>query len=254
MIKNKDTKEEETRFKKGDVMFLDVQGDNQIYQHIAIVKNTDKDSIYNYIGLCVNDNKLTFSNRDIWFSNVDIKSIRFATEKEKRTLFLKMLNQGMFWDENKMKIRKLKAGDIVTIKDDNGEDWQSIFKEIKDGNVYSYSDLDCDKKLYKGPFGEINIISSIRYSTTEERKTLFDKIEEQRHQKWNAETQEFETLKWKPKIGETYWYITEELYVDSFMEENDRIDKAFGKVNNKFETEELAKAAAKKIKELLSKL
>ena len=245
---------EEPKFKKGDVMFLETQGYNKIYQHIAIVKNADKDGIHIHVSLCVNNNELTLSKIDAWFSNVNIKSIRFATEEEKRTLFLAMLKEGLFWDEKKMKVRTLKDGDIVTIKDDNGEDWQSIFKEIKEGIFYSYSDLDCDKKLYRGPFGEINQILSIRYATTKERQTLFDKIEEKEHKKWNKETKEFETLKWKPKIGETYWYITEELYVDSFMEENDKIDKEFGKVNNKFKTKELAEVAADKIKELLSKL
>ena len=245
-------KEVKHEFKKGDVMFLEVQGYDKVYQHIVIVKNADKDSIHIHVGLCINDNELTLPKS--WFSNVDIKSIRFATEEEKRSLFLAMLNKGMFWDENKMKVRTLKDGDVITIKSDIGEYWQSIFKEIKDGKVYSYSDLDCDKKLYKGPFVEVNVILAIRYATTEERQTLFDKIEDQEHQKWNAETKSFEDFKWIAKNGQKYWYVSEYLKVESCLQHGSVMDTDLGEVNNKFKTKELAEAAADKIKELLSKL
>ena len=160
----------------------------------------------------------------------------------------------MFWDEKKMKVRTLKDGDIVTIKANTDEYWQSIFKEIKDGKFYSYSDLDCDKKLYKGPLGEVNQILSIRYATFKERQTLFDKIEEQEHKKWNTETKKFEDIRWRAKSGETYWYLTENFHVAWHTEVSDSTDKALGDVNNKFQTKELAETAANQIKELLSKL
>ena len=243
MIEHKEVEEEEPNFKKGDILSCTEYGNTWI----IILNDVDKfDTQY----LC-----MLGCYGGIFHDGV-CKTVnwKYATEKEKRTLFVAMLNKGLFLDENKMKVRTLKDGDIVTIKADTDEYWQSIFKEIKDGNFYSYSDLDCDKKLYKGPFGEVNAILSIRYSTTEERQTLFDKIEEQEHKKWNTETKKFEDIKWEPKKGEKYWYLTENFHVAWHTEDNDSTDKALGEVNNKFETEELAEAARDKIKELLSKL
>ena len=256
MIDPKEVKKEEPNFKKGDILFLNAQGDNKIYKHIIITKSIYGNRHYFYADFCINDNELCYEYESMWFSKENIKSIRFATEEEKRTLFLAMLNQGMFWDEKKMKVRTLKDGDIITTKVDNGTDWYSIFKEIKDGEVFSYYDLTDYGYLYNkvGPLSYINNIISICYSTTEERQTLFDKVEEKEHKKWNPETKRFENIKWEPKIGETYWCITEELNVESFIEENDCIDNALGEVNNKFQTQELAEAARDKIKELLSKM
>ena len=248
---------EEPKFKKGDVMFLETQIDNKIYQHIAIVKNADKDSIHFHVNLCINDNELTLPKRDAWFSNTNIKSIRYATEEEKRTLFQAMLNKGLFWDGKKMKVRTLKDGDIITTKDNEGYVWHSIFKEIKDEKVYSYASLCKSSNICFGgenPLCYIRDISSIGFSTTEERQTLFDKIEKEEHKKWNVETNKFEDIKWKPKKGEKYWYLTEKLHVSSYTEDNDFIDNDLGEANNKFKTKELAEAARDKIKELLSKL
>ena len=256
MIENKEVKEEEPKFKKGDVVFLEAQGDNKIYQHIIITKSIYGNRHHFYADFCINENELYYGYESMWFSKEDIKSIRYATEEGKRTIFVAMLNKGLFWDENKMKVRKLKDGDIVTIKVDNGNDWKSIFKEIKDGKVFSYYDLTDYGYLYNkvGPISYINNIISIRYSTTEERQTLFDKIEEQEHKKWNTVTKEFENIRWRAKKGEKYWYLTENLHVSSLTEDNDCVDNDLGEANNYFKTKKLAKAAANQIKELLSKL
>ena len=250
-------KEEEPKFKKGDIIFLETQGANEIYQNILIVESHNKDNIHLTISLCVNDNELTYRKRiEVWFANGDIEYVRYATEEEKRTLFQAMLKQGMFWDENKMKVRTLKNGDIITTEECYGHTWYSIFEEIKDERVYTYSDLNDSGDLYHefSPFADINGILSIRYSTTDERQTLFDKIEEQKHQKRNSETKDFENIKWRAKKGEIYWYLTENLHISSHTEDNDSTDNALGEVNNKFKTKELTEAAAVKIKELLSKL
>ena len=130
MIEHNEVKEEEPKFKKGDVVFFEAQGDNKIYQHIIITKSIYGNRHHLYADFCINENELYYGYESMWFSKENIKSIRYATEEEKRTLFVAMLNKGMFWDENKMKVRTLKDGDIVTIKVDNGNDWKSIFKEI----------------------------------------------------------------------------------------------------------------------------
>ena len=247
---------EEPKFKKGDVMFLEAQIDNKIYKHIAIVKNADKDSINFHVNLCINNNELTLPKRDAWFSNTNIKSIRYATEEEKRTLFIAMLNKGLFWDENKMKVRTLKDGDIITCESTYGNTWYSIFKEIKDKKFYSYSDLNSNGYLFHedGPISYIDCILSIRYSTTEERQTFFEKIEQQEHKKWNTVTKEFENVEWIAKKGEEYWYVSSCFNVYKCIETKNSFDRGLASVKNKFRTKELAEHAAEQIKELLSKL
>ena len=257
MIEQKDVKEEEPQFKKGDIIFLNVQGNNKIYQHLAIVKSIDKDKcVYFSVSFCINEDELSAIHESMWFSKENIKSIRYATEEEKRTLFIAMLNKGLFWDEKKMKVRTLKDGDIVTIKVDNGNDWKSIFKEIKDGEVFSYYDLTDYGYLYNkvGPISYINNIIYIRYSTTEERQTLFDKIEQQEHKKWNPETKRFENIRWRAKEGENFWCVNEFMDIEEHFSHNGYTDIYLFSVGNYFQTKELAEAAANKIKELLSKM
>lgn len=248
IIENKEVNEEEPKFKKGDVLSCTENGSTWI----LIFKGIDKEQVISMFDYYCMLNP--FGDIITNASSSDF-NWHYATEEEKRTLFLAMLNQGMFWDENKMKVRTLKDGDIIAIKDHNGDTWQSIFKEIIDNRIYSYFSLDCDGELHKkGPLGHPNQILSIRYSTTKERQTLFNKIEEKEHKKWNTETKKFEDIKWKPKRGETYWCITEELRVESYIEGNGSVDNALGEVNNKFKTQELAESARDKIKELLSKM
>lgn len=190
IVEPKEVKKEETQFKKGDIVFLNVQGDNKIYQHLIIAKSIDEgNSIYLSVDFCINDNSLYIKD-NAWFSKEDIKSIRYATEEEKRTLFIAMLNKGLFWDENKMRVRKLKEGDVICTKIQSVE-YISIFCEIKNGFVYSY--LDFSKKSLSihflgGCSIPLSIVESIRFANTKERFALFNKIEEQAHKRRNTET------------------------------------------------------------------
>jgi hypothetical protein len=49
-----------------------------------------------------------------------------------------------------------------------------------------------------------NTESNYRPATGEERQELFDKLKEEGYE-WDAEKKELVKLKWKPKIGETYY-------------------------------------------------
>ena len=258
MVEPKDVNEEEHKFKKGDIIFLNVQGNNKIYQHLAIIKSIDKDKgVYFSVSFCINEDELSAIHESMWFSKEYIKSIRYATEEEKRTLFLAMLNKGLFLDEKKMKVRTLKDGDIITIKDKDGYVWYFIFKEIKDEKVYSYASLCKSSNICfggKNPLCHIIDISSIGFSTTEERQTLFDKIEKQEHKKWNILTKKFENIRWRSKKGENFWCVNEFMDIEEHFSHNGYTDIYLFSVGNYFQTKELAEAAANKIKELLSKL
>ena len=256
IVEPKEVKKEETQFKKGDIVFLNVQGDNKIYQHLIIAKSIDEgNSIYLSVDFCINDNSLYIKD-NAWFSKEDIKSIRYATEEEKRTLFLAMLNKGMFWDEKKMKVRTLKDGDVITVNEHFGIIRYSIFKEIKDEKIWSYADLELrsDNLYNEGALCFLKSTLSIRYSTTEERQALFDKIEEQEHKKWNEETKELENIFWRAKKGEKFWVISVYGRVECLTEYNNILSDRLYSFRNYFKTEELAKQASGKIKVLLSKL
>lgn len=248
MIENKEVMKEEPKFKKGDILSCHVGKKTWIVIFKEIDKSVELNNMSYYCMLsCLGNLRLNSQCREFHW--------HYATEEEKRTLFVAMLNKGLFWDENKMKIRTLKDGDIITIKDHNGDTWQSIFKEIIDNRIYSYFSLDCDGELYKkGPLGHPNQILSIRYSTTEERQTLFDKIEQQEHKKWNAETKKFDNVRWRAKEGENFWCVNEFMDIEEHFSHNGYNDIYLFSVGNYFQTKELAEAARDKIKELLSKM
>jgi hypothetical protein len=60
--------------------------------------------------------------------------------------------------------------------------------------------------------------------------------------------------KWKPKYGETFWYVNEVAEVAGTTWEDDIIDREFYKSGNCFYTVEEAEAAAEKVKALLLSL
>ena len=249
MIENKEVKEEEPKFKKGDILSC-TDGKATWYVIFKDIDENKKDNRLEYYCMFYCDGWLSLN------AACDESGWNYATEEEKRTLFVAMLNKGLFFDEKKMKVRTLKDGDIIMCESTYGNTWYSIFKEIKDKKIYSYSDLNSNGYLFHedGPISYIDCILSIRYSTTEERQTLFNKIEEQEHKKWNVETKKFEKIRWRAKEGEIYWFITEYFDISCHAEEDGEEDEFLFSASNYFQTKELAEAARDKIKELLSKL
>ena len=105
-------KDEEPKFKKGDVVFLNVQGDNK---NIIITKSIYGNRHHVYVDFCINENELYSRYEDMWFSKEDIKYIRYATDEERRHQFLAMLNEGLFWDSESEDVKILKDGDIISV-------------------------------------------------------------------------------------------------------------------------------------------
>lgn len=112
--------------------------------------------------------------------------------------------------EEKADITKFKDGDVITCghNDCGGFQWTAILQgeiECIADNMFigDYCSLDC-----KGEFLDHNSGSDsatwVRYATEEEKKKLFDKLAEEGFE-WKADTKELAKLKWKPKIGETYY-------------------------------------------------
>jgi hypothetical protein len=81
-----------------------------------------------------------------------------------------------------------------------------VFEEASEcGGAIFHVALDADGKFIKGDgcyyFG---YIYDARPATEEEKQRLFDKLAEEGWE-WKSDTKELVKLKWKPKIGETYY-------------------------------------------------
>lgn len=113
--------------------------------------------------------------------------------------------------EEKVDITKFKDGDVITCGWDDGSEsynWTGILRgeieRISDNMfIYDYCSLDC-KGLFLDHNGASDSATWVRYATEEEKKKLFDKLKEEGLE-WNADKKELVKLKWKPKIGETYY-------------------------------------------------
>ena len=91
---------------------------------------------------------------------------------------------------------KPKDGDVVTTKD--GQHMFINKKYLEEGCGYAYIgwNFDNDTEFIEGQW------CYSRFATEEEKKLLFDKLEEEGYE-WDAEKKELVKIKWKPKVGET---------------------------------------------------
>ena len=99
-----------------------------------------------------------------------------------------------------------KDGDVLS-SDFNGR-CQGIFVFKKAGECSEaifHVALDDNGKIIKGDgryfFGYVD---NIRPATENEKKKLFDKLEEEGYE-WDAEKKELVKIKWKPKDNDNYW-------------------------------------------------
>ena len=99
-----------------------------------------------------------------------------------------------------------KNGEIVTVTTKTGGIYTCFFKGCVNGDVYSYGGLN---NLYNMLF-EIGLVccskelKTIYSATEEEKKKLFDRLAEEGYE-FDFEKKELVKLKWKPKIGDTYF-------------------------------------------------
>ena len=91
-----------------------------------------------------------------------------------------------------------KDGDVVF----SGSSLISIFKEMtSDTSLAAYAALSKGELKEEFDFWSA---SNIRPATEEEKKKLFDKLKEEGYE-WDAEKKEVVKIKWKPKVGDTYF-------------------------------------------------
>ena len=125
--------------------------------------------------------------------------------------------------------------------------------DIVEDYLYSFVHIDSFGVLSKKPYRQWCERSDFRLATEEERQLLFDKMKEQGLQ-WNAEEKRVENIRWRAKKGECYYFTDSiDASVMSNHEADDKIDYLLWNAYNYFRTEEQAKEAARRVKEVLRK-
>ena len=252
MVEPKEVKEEEPKFKKGDILSYTLDGKTCIIIFKEIDKSEELNNIRYYCMLsCLGNLRLNSQCRNLHWN--------YATKEEKRSLFLAMLNKGLFLDEKEMKVQELKDGDVILVfikSDGIIKRWTCIYRDITSTILSCYGGIAPNGYTYTTPGGMFHTyeILSISLCTEEEKDKMLKTITKDRNVIWNAETKKFENIRWRAKKNERYWYVDEGLTVCQYVDRKDDIDECLFSVNNYFQTKELAEAAANKIKKLLSKM
>lgn len=123
-----------------------------------------------------------------------------------------------------------------------------IFKEKeKDDSIYFYSHYNTDCSSNKNWNS-----AAFRHATEEEKQLLFDKMKEQGLQ-WNAEEKRVEKIRWRAEKGRSFLIVDADSGVCKIFEDNEESVSTLYNAYNYFRTEEIAKEAAKRVKETLRK-
>lgn len=91
-----------------------------------------------------------------------------------------------------------------------------------------------------------------RYATPEEKADFLKRLEGEKHLRWNAEKKCLEDTRWKPKKGESYFWVNGIGNINK-SDNLTAIDLFRIMANNCFKTEDAAKIYADKFKEMLRK-
>lgn len=133
-----------------------------------------------------------------------------------------------------------------------------IFNKLDDDVIAYVAFTPCTKQLSN--FNKIAIICDtddirkFRPATDEEKKELFDALDEQ-NKRWNAEKKVIEDVRWRAKKGEPYYFLTFAAFnvLNATRERNSELDDANYNKCNYFKTEEAARIAGNQMLELLKK-
>lgn len=151
---------------------------------------------------------------------------------------------------------KPKKGELVKVTG-TCIDAYCIINNITDSNifVFGWKKINCDAYCLKSDFWLTNSQTKISPVTPEEQKE-FDDFCKSQGKIWNKETLQWEKYRWKPALGDTYYYVDLEFSdsVGSHRYDDDKLDQCNYKHCNCFRTEKQAKEAAEKVKELLKSL
>jgi hypothetical protein len=99
-----------------------------------------------------------------------------------------------------------KEGDVLSSFFNGKYQGTFVFEEASEcGEAIFHFALDSDGRFIKGNgCNYFGYIYDARPATEEEKKLLFDKLKEKSWE-WDVENKELVKLKWKPKVGDTYF-------------------------------------------------
>lgn len=228
------------KFEPKDGDFLAVNNDVFIYNG----KQTEE-SYGAYVGTLRSGKIDKALTDDSW---TDKASCRYATESEKKA-FLERLEKecGKRWNPEKKCLE-----DIINPEDGDFlvSDSCSIFicSGIKGNYIGCHCALLCGGILTPVATNFVIREANIRFATEEEKKQIIDSLKKE-GKRWNPETKQIEDIRWKPKHGESYFYI-ESWGVIQRTIYNAQIDQYRINIGNAFKSEESAQKVADQIKDI----
>ncbi|MBW4900400.1 hypothetical protein [Prevotella melaninogenica] len=145
--------------------------------------------------------------------------------------------------EKEEKVQDFKDGDMLcSIYDDT----VLIFKDVSKCTMGYFNSHYNNKSLSNKHWNS----ESFHHATEEEKQLLFDKMEEQ-GLKWNAEEKRVETIRWRAKGKEIYYYVGRNMEVYTFSPSTSEDEEDDFKSYNYFRIKEQAEEAARRMKEVL---
>ena len=147
-------------------------------------------------------------------------------------------------------VQEFKDGDFCAFGDKHFF-WVYIYKSEK--NYYSsfyhaFIGSDSDKPSYDNSCAVI--AQKIRLATEEEKQFLLDALHAD-WKDWDADKKQIVDYRWKPKIGDTYYFIDRLLDVYDCLWDSDSADNLAYSRGNCFKTKEEAQMYAGKFSEIL---
>lgn len=151
----------------------------------------------------------------------------------------------------------IKDGSIVFEKDQEFKDGDVLCSENGTLVIFKEKEEDGSEWFYSHYSTDISCIgcwlsSAFRHATEEEKQQLFDKMKE-KGLKWNAEEKRVEKIRWRAEKGNDYYFIDSFCYLGQDREDFQLMDDKVYSSYNYFRTEEQAREAAKRVKEVLRK-
>lgn len=148
---------------------------------------------------------------------------------------------------------KWKDGDILVHTDDDGSTDYAVYKETEEFNEYTqpYSILTY-ASVNKHVYG-INIIvfkDNWKLASDEEHKEFYDLLHKHGVD-WDSGNKQLIKWKWKPKMNETYWFITGCNTIIRSLWANTSLDNKYFEIGNCFQSRKEAVTAAERVKKAL---
>lgn len=153
----------------------------------------------------------------------------------------------------------VKDGSVVFEREEKEEERGfkdgDVLRSICDHEVLIFKKNTCSEYFsshynYSGKDNNMWLIDAFRHATEEEKQLLFDKMKEQGLQ-WNAEEKRVETIRWRAKGKEIYYYVGSNMEVYTFSPSTSEDEEDDFKSYNYFRIKEQAEEAARRMKEVL---